>query len=104
MYLCNCISVFLFSGQTHNADALEHNMNKQLNSKEKILIAQTQLKFNTELYSKEKVKKEQRNKTMEKLCKQKNRKIAHIKGTTRTIKWALQFVQVFFKDRITSVP
>ena len=79
-------------------------MNKQLNSKEKILIAQTQLKFNTEVYSKEKVKKEQRNKTMEKLCKQKNRKIAHIKGTTRTIKWALQFVQVFFKDRITSVP
>ena len=32
-------------------------MNKQLNSKEEILIAQTQLKFNTELYAKEKVKK-----------------------------------------------
>ena len=57
--MCICISVFLFSGQTHNEDALEHNMNKQLNSKEKILIAQTQLKFNTELYSKEKVKKKQ---------------------------------------------
>ena len=53
-------------------------MNKQLNSKEKILIAQTQLKFNTEMYSKEKVKKEQRNKTMEKLCnKKKQENCAH---------------------------